>query len=132
MYSPDPATAADIAVFLSCPACCHRRVPHVSDAPICVQVGEEAVLTIPRSQEAAAVRFMAQANKPVLWDHLYQAIGSHEVSRCLTRLRQKWGIPIPCARIPKDSRPGTKGAYYLGPDVKVWEPEAENGGGDAD
>lgn len=131
MRSHNHVIAADVAVFPVCPDCRHHRLPHVSDSPICIQVGEEAARTIPRSQEAAAVRFMAQTKKPVLWDHLYQAIGSHEVSRCLTRLRRKWEIPIPCARISKRAKPGTKGAYYLGPDVKVWEPEAGDGGDNA-
>lgn len=131
MHVHHHVTAADIAVFPLCPDCGHRRVPPVPDAPVCVQVGNETIVNIPRSQEAAVIRFMAQTDKPVLWDHLYQAIGSQEVSRCLARLRQKWGIPILCARIPKDAKPGIKGAYYLAPDVKILEQGKEIGGSNA-
>lgn len=127
MPAKDRKDIVEIATFPHCAACEQLFIPHVTDAPISVQVGKGETQSIPRSQEAAMLRFMARMNKPVLVNHLEQAIGSHEVPRCLSRLRNDWGIPIPCAKIPKRLKPGTQGAYYLGPEVRVWENEAEKG-----
>lgn len=128
MNTPKHIPAIPLATFPVCSECGAHKVPPVADSPICVQVGNEPPVRIPRSQEAAALRFYWQIGAPVLWDHVYQAIGSHEVSRCHTRLRKKWGVPIPCCPHPKKTKPGSQGAYSVGPNVKVWEPEEEAGG----
>lgn len=127
MKTPKLDSVVPLRIFPVCSECGAHKVPSVSDSPICFQVDDQPPVLIPRSQEAAALRFYGQTNARALWGHLYQAIGSHEVPRCHSRLRKKWGVPILCSRHPKKTKGGSQGAYSLGSNVIVWEPEGGEG-----
>ncbi|MEP7222551.1 MAG: hypothetical protein ABI673_07785 [Novosphingobium sp.] len=58
--------------------------------------------------------------------------GCLQITRILARLRgRKWRIPVMRDNIPKVGGRGTYGRYYLGPEVKVWEPGAAEEVGEA-
>jgi hypothetical protein len=116
------------AIFPVCAECRATRVPIVSDDPIRFQVEGRPPQTIPRSENAGALRFLSTiaADEGVIMDHMSRALGgSHEVDRILNTLRHKWGILIHCERHPKVSKPGTYGVFHLDPSVRVWEPDED-------
>lgn len=121
--TPLPASAVQWATVPVCCECGRQKVLRVSDAPIYVQRGDEPAFLIQRGLAAATARFLGQADGAVLWDHIYQAIGSHEVEHGLAPLRKLLGKDgLRCQPIPKKTQPGTYGAYSFAPNVKVWEP----------
>jgi hypothetical protein len=119
-----------MSVFPTCIHCSSTLVPIISDAAICVSVDGQTPFTIPRSQEAQAVRFLWQMRpNTVVGDDVYQALGKcRQVSRVFARLRRKWKIPVERDDVPKGTKSGTYGRYYLGHNVQVWEPVADEVG----
>jgi len=121
--TPIPASAVQWATFPVCCECGRQKVPRVSDAPIYVQRGDEPAVKLHRGLSAATTRFLGQVDGAVPWDHIYQAIGSHEVDHGLAPLRKLLGKDaIQPQSVLKETQPGTYGAYSFAPNIRVWEP----------
>ena len=100
-------------------------MPIVSDDPIWVQIGDSDPQLIPRGQLAALLRFLPsyESGESVVMEHMSFALGGcYKIDQILSALRNDLGIPIPCDLVPKKTKPGTYGLYYLGQGVRRWEP----------
>lgn len=129
---PLPKSGSERATFPRCGDCGREIVPLANSGPICFRVGKQPPQTIPASQAAQILRFLwAHRHHAVEWHQMYQAMGSHEVTRCLSTLRKRWHVPILCELIRKKTEPGKIGLCSIGSDVKVWEPENEGSSSNA-
>lgn len=131
MRNSNNVPAPNVATFPQCPNCGDPLIDPVSDAAICVQVRDEPVQTIRRSEAAAYLRFVAgHSPDGVVAQHLYRALGECiNISRVLDTLRKRLGAEnVPCIKRPKLTGPGVFGVYYLPKHVRVSEPDNAGGG----
>jgi len=124
------STQSKLADFPVCSCCGTPKVPVVDDREIWCQIKNQQPFLIPKGQCAQCLRFLnSKHGKRVLAQHLYLALGNcMQVSRVLDTLRHRYLIPILCDHVRKQTNQGTYGQYYLGKEVRIWEP----GGGEED